>query len=617
ELQRARVVAEAAASKHSASLTALTDRRRARVDIDERTATVARLLAESDAAAEELAASTEVQEDAEAAAGAARSALEAARERVETARAAVQRVTDREEADRLAGRLAKVERHQLELDEVQRELAAVTVTPALMAAIEDAGAVVDRATAAAEQASAQVELVADTELEVVIGDERVSLRAGERWSSGITGPAGVVVPGTLSLQVVPGASAAATQASLDSAAAALTQLLDQAGVGDLGSARALDHRRRELIASADRLRGIVDVLTADDTVETLRSRLSVLKAQLPAEDGLWDSAAGGPQDPAALRAELDAATATYERLVRDCETHRKVAEEAAKKFAERGLGAARAKEKLNAAQAELALAGQRLAAQRSATGDDELALAAEADAEAARAADQLMTGLRDQLAGQAPDSVLAALEEAQRRHDRVHTEHERAVEALREVATQLKVYGTEGRKGSFDDAETERAHAEAEFQRVQRRAKAAQLLRTVMVRHRDATRLRYVDPYRGEVERLGRMVFGESFEVDVDGELRIGQRTLSGRTVPYESLSGGAKEQLGIVARLASAALVAKEDGVPVVIDDALGFTDADRLAKMADVFDAVAGEGQVIILTCSPQRYEGVRSARHIELTA
>ena len=64
--------------------------------------------------------------------------------------------------------------------------------------------------------------------------------------------------------------------------------------------------------------------------------------------------------------------------------------------------------------------------------------------------------------------------------------------------------------------------------------------------------------------------------------MRICSRTLYGRTVPYESLSGGAKEQLGIVARLAGAALVAKEDGVPVVIDDALGFTDAERLTKMA-----------------------------------
>ena len=128
---------------------------------------------------------------------------------------------------------------------------------------------------------------------------------------------------------------------------------------------------------------------------------------------------------------------------------------------------------------------------------------------------------------------------------------------------------------------------------------------------------RYVDPFRNEVERLGRIVFGDSFEVEIDSQLRIVSRTVAGRTVPYESLSGGAKEQLGIVARLAGAALVAKEDGVPVVIDDALGFTDADRLTKMGAVFDVVAGDGQVIVLTCSPQRYAGVGGAHHIELTA
>ena len=73
---------------------------------------------------------------------------------------------------------------------------------------------------------------------------------------------------------------------------------------------------------------------------------------------------------------------------------------------------------------------------------------------------------------------------------------------------------------------------------------------------------------------------GPTFEVDVDSDLRVRNRTLDGCTVSYESLSGGAKEQLGILARLAGAALVAKEDTVPVVIDDALGFTDPDRLPR-------------------------------------
>ena len=74
---------------------------------------------------------------------------------------------------------------------------------------------------------------------------------------------------------------------------------------------------------------------------------------------------------------------------------------------------------------------------------------------------------------------------------------------------------------------------------------------------------------------MGRIVFGPTSRSRSTPSFSIRSRTLDGRTVPYESLSGGAKEQLGIVARLAGAALVAKEDGVPVVIDDALGFTDA------------------------------------------
>jgi hypothetical protein len=117
------------------------------------------------------------------------------------------------------------------------------------------------------------------------------------------------------------------------------------------------------------------------------------------------------------------------------------------------------------------------------------------------------------------------------------------------------------------------------------RDSAVQLLRSVMTRHRDATRQRYVEPFRAEVEWLGRLVFGTSFEVEIDSNLRICSRALAGRTVPY--LSGGAKEQLGSVTGLAGASLVAKEDTVPV------------------------------IVLTCSPHRYDGVAGAQHIELSA
>ncbi|MBX7433609.1 AAA family ATPase [Mycobacterium sp. Y57] len=622
EHERATAIADAATVKHAASQSALTERRRSRADIDERSAVVTLLEQAAEQAAEDLATGTEVQAAAEAAARQARAAVEASQARVDAARSAVQRLADREEAERLAARLDTIERHRRDLDAVRRDLAAITITDPQMAEIDSAAAYVDRASAAVAQACARVELLAEVDLEVTLAGETVTLRAGETRSAAVTGTAGVEVAGVLSMSVTPGASATTTQAELDAANVALARALSAAGVGDAAQARELDSRRRDRTADRDRIRAILDALTADDSADALRARLTTLRANDVAEDagpapeqgGLWDPV-DGPPDPAALRAELDAATAAHQQAGRECDTRRRVAEEAAKVLSQRGLCAARAKEKLAAAQTELATAGQRLAAQRGAQSDDQLTLAAEADAEAARAAQATVARLGQELAGHEPDAVGAALAAAERHSAGLAARRDDAGDALREVATQLKVYGTEGRKGALDDAETHLQRTEADYQRVRRRARAAELLRSVMGRHRDAMRLRYVDPFRREVERLGRIVFGQSFEVDVDSELRIGHRTLAGRTVPYESLSGGAKEQLGIVARLAAAALVAKEDSVPVVIDDALGFTDPDRLSRMAEVFDTVAGDGQVIILTCSPHRYADIHAARRIEL--
>ena len=421
----------------------------------------------------------------------------------------------------------------------------------------------------------------------------------------------------LTARVVPGAPAADLQTKLDAAQHLLAAALAAGRVGDVAAARVVDLRRRELVATRYRLRATADGLTGDDAIDALRARLTKLRERQPAEAGLWDAAPGGPTDAAGARAELDAAVAAHQRALIDCETHRKVAAAAAKRLGERSTHASVVREKLTAAQAELSVARQRLALLRESLSDDDLAVKTEADGEEARRTTGRVADLGAELAGTAPDTVAAALDDAVRRADSFGERYDEVAEALREVTTQLKVYGTEGRKGQLDAAETDREHAEAEYVRIHRRARAAQVLRSVMARHRDATRLRYVDPFRNQVERLGRMVFGDSFEVEIDSELRICSRTLSGRTVPYDSLSGGAREQLGIVARLASAALVAKEDTVPVVIDDALGFTDSDRLTRMGAVFDAVGGDGQVIVLTCSPQRYASVGGAHHIELTA
>jgi hypothetical protein len=479
-----------------------------------------------------------------------------------------------------------------------------------MRAIETANAAVDVALGQVELVSAHVDLVAIGDVQVRVGGESHTLAAGQTWSTDVSAPTDLEVPGLLSARVTPGAPASETKAKLDAAQGVLAAALRNAGVADVDTARTLDERRQRLTTTRDRLGARIEALTGDGSVDHLQSRLAEWTARRPVAEDLFGI------DPDAARTELEAATVAVTEAIADCEKHRKVAEAAANQLGERKTRVALLRDRLAAEHDQITRARDELVRQRAITTDEELTANVEAHEEKAHRANTLVAELAAELAGAAPDAVAAALNDAERRADAVGRRHDDASEAMREVNTQLKVYGTEGRKGHLDAAETEREHAEAEYLRVQRRARAAELLRSVITRHREATRLRYVDPFRNELERLGRLVFGASFEVEVDSDLKICSRTLSGRTVPYESLSGGAKEQLGIVARLAGAALVAKEDTVPVVIDDALGFTDADRLVKMGAVFNAVGGDGQVIVLTCSPQRYAAVDGAHHIALT-
>lgn len=612
-LDEADVVAAAAAATRDATAAALTERRRLRADLDERTAAIGGLEAALEVAVEEEATAREVHDAAEQASEQARAAVEVQQSAVDAARAALQRLSDRDESDRLAARLAKLDAAAAELAAVDAEIAGIAVTAAAMDTIESAARAVQRAEGQAELASARIEVVAATAVELRLAGEPVTLAAGGEWAGHATSPTEIDVPGVLTVRVVPGAPAAQTQVTLDAARAALTAALAAAGAEDVAGARELCERRRTLTGRHATLRATVEVLTEDGGAEALQGRLAVLREAQPAEAGLFDL--DGPADVAGARTALAAAVAAHARAVADCETHRKVAVAASRRMADAVTRTSVAREKLTAAHAELAAGAQRLTAARATVADEALALRAQADGEAAQQAAGRAADLRAEWARNAPDAVAAEYDDAVRAAAVMEKRCEDTGEALREVAAQLKVYGTQGRQGQLDAARTEREHAHADYLRVQRRARAAQTLRSVMGRHRAATRERYVEPFRREVERLGRLVFGDSFEVEIDSDLTICSRTLGGRTVAYDSLSGGAREQLGIVARLAGATLVATDDAVPVVIDDALGFTDPDRLVKMGSVFDAVGDAGQVIVLTCSPQRYATVDTAHRIEL--
>ena len=608
-LAHAKALAEPAQLAQAASAAALGERRRLRAELTDRTATIADLESSVAAAAADELAATEAAAAATAAAEAAQAAVEESSRRLDAARRTVERIARREQVTRLETTLAKIDGVQRELAGVDAELAGITLSDEVVGDLEMAVLATERAAFQAELASARVELDAAVGVDLLIDGRAVRLAPGAGWAKSVTTAAAVELPGVLTVRVVPGAPAADSQDKLDRARGLLAVLLDEAGVTDVSAARALDARRRDLAAAADRLRATGDALLGDDGVADLEARRAVLCEALQTDPG--------PEPPIDVaRAESTEATDVY-RAARIAEEEHRAAAAAATSQAIRVAGAATVlRSKLATARDEAAAAAERLVRQRDSQSDDQLVITAEADAERAATVIAQVRAVDAELVAAHPAGVAAELAAATGHAAELAARHDEAGAQLREVAAQLRVYGVEGRQGLLDAARMEYEHAAAEHDRMRRRAGAAQLLQSVMSRHREQSRLRYVDPFRTEVERLGSIVFGADFEVQVDADLRIVSRTLDGRTVPFESLSGGAKEQLGIVARLASAALVAKEDGVPVIVDDALGFSDPDRLARMGEVFDAVGGDGQVIVLTCSPERYSGIADAQHLQLS-
>ena len=608
QLHQAGLVVTAAAAKSSHSTAAYGQRHQLVDDGKRRGETLLALQTTLAEAEQQEALAAEAAEAANSAAEQSAAALVATQKRFDAAKAAAQACVAREAADKLTARVASIDEIEKELARIAGELTAITLTDTAMAGIERQWAAVQRAETQLQADAASIEFTAPTDLDITVDGLPRILTAGESWTQPVSAAVIVDVPGVLSVRIKPGASALKLRADLDAAQQLLDQDLAVACVADVEAARALNDRRRELADSRATQSAKLEGLCMGEDAAALRTQLADLRAAASAVQQI---------DPEAAALELSASDEELGKARAEADEQQKAAIAATAALTAQATGATVARDRLKTADTEFVSVRDQLAMLRAAVSDEAVAAQATADAEAQRKADEAVSALTERYAAADPAAVDAELAAALEVVETITGERDAAKLELHTLTVELAVIGSEGRQGQLDEAQAELERARSEHTRIEGRATAAQLLRSTMIRHRDNTRQRYVQPYRTELERLGREVFGSSFEVDVDTELTIQTRTLDGCTVPFDSLSGGAKEQLGILARLAGAALVAKEDTVPVIIDDALGFSDPDRLDKMSTVFNTVGARGQVIVLTCTPGRYDGIADADVIELSA
>jgi energy-coupling factor transporter ATP-binding protein EcfA2 len=221
-----------------------------------------------------------------------------------------------------------------------------------------------------------------------------------------------------------------------------------------------------------------------------------------------------------------------------------------------------------------------------------------------------------------PEMIRATLENNRALHERVVDDLNARRVASAETRTQLEIGGHEGLSDRLAEARAKLEERQREVEAEGRRAAGAERLHMLLTEKREEAQRAYIGPFTGKVNAYGRILFGPGVRIEIDHrDFSITSRTLHGTTVPFELLSGGAREQLAVLSRLACSALVSPREnggtpgGVPVIIDDALGYSDPSRLEKLGAAFGVAGKDCQVIVLTCEPGRYRGVGGAKVVSL--
>ncbi|SOB99476.1 DNA repair exonuclease SbcCD ATPase subunit [Rhodobacter sp. JA431] len=511
-----------------------------------------------------------------------------AAQKAQLARAAAAR------AEALAGQVKRAESLQQEAEQITAKLGLMRISPKALQAAEEAQAALDRLTVQAELQAVQISAHPTGGGQALL--EGVPLGAGPHP---VLAACEITLPGFGSLYLDPGAKRGAETAQrLDQARGARDAALAACGAESLSAAR-------HLLNEAQRLREALKQITASladvapKGAESLRADLA--RAQAEATQAPQQ---GAEEDIPALEvalAQADEAASTAQAEARTAQDLASTAREA-----RAGAEAARLAQKQAHEAAQQEAGDPQVLAERLAALRAELPKRAQATAEKAQA-HQVLTAAAPDLA-----TAEARLARATSAAEQARQEVEEGRRHLAELDTRISVLAEEGIEERLADLEGRHQEAEARAGRYEGEVKALIRLRVALEAARSAAREAYFEPVMRELKPLLSILHpGAEIEID-DQTLLPSILTREGEAESLDILSGGTREQLAILTRLAFARLFAQAGHpVPVILDDALVMSDDDRIEAMFTALHRVARDQQIIVFTCRQRAFAQLGGAK------
>ena len=152
---------------------------------------------------------------------------------------------------------------------------------------------------------------------------------------------------------------------------------------------------------------------------------------------------------------------------------------------------------------------------------------------------------------------------------------------------------------ALDTAQAEQSRLAAQVKNYEQEVAVLELLRDTLRSAEIEAKARYLAPVITRVEPYFKMLLPAT-DLMLDEDLHITGVRRNGLEEEFARLSEGTQEQIAVLARLGFAELLL-DQGRPatVILDDALVFSDDDRIERMFDIMTRAAERMQIIVLTC------------------
>nr|WP_321984575.1 AAA family ATPase [uncultured Lichenicoccus sp.] len=589
--------------RHEAALAETARRRQRARELEQASSLAARSETGAAAAQEALA-------DADAALAAAAATLDlaardeaAASGRLRVARVVADLARQADAMTALDERLQAAEQALEVVNGLAGELAAMRVDAASVQAVHAAVREAQRARAVLDAQATLVELELEPAADVLIDGARPPPGASSRR---IVTATEIVIPGIGRLRISP---AIRDRDSLREAIARsgekLAEALAVAGASDADDAERRLQRRQACEQRLAQASGELALQTQPDRahglpagIEALRNHVQASRSQLAAElaDLALPALPGAAEAEAGLRqaraAEVQAAGVTQAaraalvapqaRRTRDFEVATGIA-----------AGLATARDLVARLQRET---------QETAGQETDEALATRLGAAMQALGRQRETASRAER--EQPADTLEAVNARIQRYDQAIAQQRDTVKRLQQdiAVLQSRIQQQEG--AGIDEqivaAATRRDDLLREYEAMQSEVEMLTLLQGSLAAAEREARERYMAPVAARITPYLRSLF-PGVGLTCDENFRVTGLTRGvGPAEDFDRLSDGTQEQIAVLSRLAFADMLL-DRGKPamVILDDALAYSDRDRMERMFDLLTQAASRMQILVLTC------------------